>query len=126
MANQRTNGKAPTLVVLQMAGANDYLNTVIPYSNPLYYDNRPTVHIPEDQVLHIDDQLGFHPNMRTVKRLYDEGEKSLSSTASAIPTPITHTSAPPTSGIPASRRRSRRRVGWAKPSAISTPRARMC
>ena len=58
MANQTTNGKAPTLVVLQMAGANDYLNTVIPYSNPLYYDNRPTVHIPEDQVLHIDDHVG--------------------------------------------------------------------
>jgi uncharacterized protein (DUF1501 family) len=77
MANQTTNGKAPTLVVLQMAGANDYLNTVIPYSNPLYYDNRPTVHIPEDQVLHIDDQLGFHPNMRTVKRLYDEGKVAI-------------------------------------------------
>jgi uncharacterized protein (DUF1501 family) len=77
MATQTTNGKAPTLVVLQMAGANDYLNTVIPYSNPLYYDNRPTVHIPEDQVLHIDDQLGFHPNMRTVKRLYDEGKVAI-------------------------------------------------
>jgi uncharacterized protein (DUF1501 family) len=77
MANQTTNGKAPTLVVLQMAGANDYLNTVIPYSNPLYYDNRPTVHIPEDQVLPIDDQLGFHPNMRTVKRLYDEGKVAI-------------------------------------------------
>jgi uncharacterized protein (DUF1501 family) len=35
MASKTSNGKAPTLVVLQMAGANDYLNTVIPYSNPL-------------------------------------------------------------------------------------------
>ena len=77
MANKTTNGNAPTLVVLQMAGANDYLNTVIPYSNPLYYDNRPTVHIPEEQVLHIDNQLGFHPNMRTVKRLYDEGKVAI-------------------------------------------------
>src|SRR5918994_7356434 len=77
MASNPGNGKSPTLVVLQMAGANDYLNTVIPYSNPLYYDNRPTVHIPEDQVLHIDDQLGFHPNMRTVKRLYDEGKVAI-------------------------------------------------
>lgn len=77
MANQTTNGKAPTLVVLQMAGANDYLNTVIPYSNPLYHDNRPTVRIPEDQVLHIDDQLGFHPSMRTIKRLYDEGKVAI-------------------------------------------------
>ena len=77
MANQTTNGKAPTLVVLQMAGANDYLNTVIPYSNPLYHDNRPTVRIPEDQVLHIDDQLGFHPSMRTIKCLYDEGKVAI-------------------------------------------------
>jgi uncharacterized protein (DUF1501 family) len=77
MASNTTNGKAPTLVVLQMAGANDYLNTVIPYSNPLYYDNRPTVHIPEDQVLRIDDQLGFHPKMRAVKRLYDEGKVAI-------------------------------------------------
>ncbi|MBI3327555.1 MAG: DUF1501 domain-containing protein [Nitrospinae bacterium] len=74
MAGRTTNGKEPTLVVLQLVGANDYLNTVIPYSNPLYYDNRPTVHIPEDRVLHVDDKVGFNPNMRTVKRLYDEGK----------------------------------------------------
>ncbi|MBI3329525.1 MAG: hypothetical protein HYZ81_22830, partial [Nitrospinae bacterium] len=77
MAGKTINGKQPTLVVLQLVGANDYLNTVIPYSNPLYYDNRPTVRIPEDQVLHLDNQLGFHPNMRTVKRLYDEGKVAI-------------------------------------------------
>ena len=77
MAEKTINGKAPTLVVLQLVGANDYLNTLVPYSNPLYYDNRPTVHIPEDQVLPMNDQLGFHPNMRTVKRLYDEGKMAI-------------------------------------------------
>lgn len=77
MAAKTINGKHPTLVVLQLVGANDYLNTVVPYANPLYYDNRPTVHIPEDQVLHIDDQLGFHPNMRALKRLYDEGKVAI-------------------------------------------------
>ena len=38
--------KDPVLVVLQLTGGNDYLNTVIPYSNPDYYDNRPTLGIP--------------------------------------------------------------------------------
>jgi len=38
--------KDPVLVVLQLSGGNDGLNTVIPYSNPLYYDNRPKVGIP--------------------------------------------------------------------------------
>src|SRR5262249_60027302 len=50
---------------------------LVPYSNPLYYENRPTVHIPEDQVLQIDDQLGFHPNMGTVKRLFDAGKVAI-------------------------------------------------
>ncbi len=60
MADKTINGKAPTLVVLQLAGANDYLNTVVPYTNPLYYDNRPTMHIPAEQVLQIDDTVGFN------------------------------------------------------------------
>jgi uncharacterized protein (DUF1501 family) len=77
MAGNTINGKAPTLVVLQMAGANDYLNTVVPYTNPLYYDNRPTVHIAEDQVLPIDNAVGFNPHMRAIKRLYDEGKVAI-------------------------------------------------
>jgi uncharacterized protein (DUF1501 family) len=66
--------KDPVLVVLQLSGGNDVLNTVIPYGDPLYNDNRPNVRIPEDQVLPINDYIGFNPNMAPLKRLYDEGK----------------------------------------------------
>jgi len=67
----------PVVVVLQLTGANDYLNTVIPYTNPLYWDNRPNVGVPEDKVLPINDTLGFHPNMGPVKKLYDAGKVAI-------------------------------------------------
>jgi uncharacterized protein (DUF1501 family) len=66
--------KDPVLVVLQLSGGNDGLNTVIPHGDPLYYDNRPNVGIPEGQGLPINDQLSFNPNMGPVKKLYDEGK----------------------------------------------------
>jgi uncharacterized protein (DUF1501 family) len=69
--------KDPVLVILQLSGANDYMNTIIPYTNPLYYDNRPTVNIPEDQVLPINDELAFNPNTAPIKKLYDEGRMAL-------------------------------------------------
>ena len=69
-----SNGKKRALVVLQLVGANDPLNTVVPYSDPLYYDNRPTVSVPADQVLPIDDDFGFNPNMAPVKSLWDQGK----------------------------------------------------
>src|ERR687895_1910157 len=69
--------KDPVLVVLQLTGANDYLNTLIPYTNPLYRDNRPKIGIPEDQVLPINDELGFHPSMGLFKKLYDEGKVAI-------------------------------------------------
>ena len=69
--------KDPVLVILQLSGANDYMNTIIPYTNPLYYDNRPTVNIPEDQVLPINDELAFNPNTAPIKKLYDEGKMAL-------------------------------------------------
>ena len=65
--------KDPVLVVLQMSGGNDYLNTVIPYSNPLYRDNRPTVMVPEGRELPLDDQVAFHPEMGPLKAMYDQG-----------------------------------------------------
>ena len=68
------NGKKRALVVLQLIGANDPLNTVVPYSDGLYYDNRPTVAVPADQVLPIDDNFGFNPNMGPIKSLWDQGK----------------------------------------------------
>ena len=65
--------KDPILVVVQLTGANDYMNTIVPYGDPLYYDNRPTVVIPEDQVLPIDGDFGFNPAMKPLKELYDQG-----------------------------------------------------
>jgi uncharacterized protein (DUF1501 family) len=69
--------KDPVLVVLQLSGGNDALNTIIPYGDPLYFDNRPNVRIPQDQVLPINDYLGFNPTMAPLKRLYDEGKVAI-------------------------------------------------
>ncbi len=69
--------KDPVLVVLQMTGANDYLNTIIPYTNGHYRDARPKVGIPEDQVIPIDGELAFNPNMGPIKKLYDEGKVAI-------------------------------------------------
>jgi len=69
--------KDPVLVVLQLSGGNDYLNTVIPYTDPLYRDNRPAVGIPEDQILRLDANHGLHPAMAPLKELYDEGKVAI-------------------------------------------------
>jgi uncharacterized protein (DUF1501 family) len=69
--------KQPTLVVLQLTGGNDTLNTIVPYGDPLYYDNRRTVRIAEDQVLPIDNHFGFHPAMRAIKPFWDEGKMAV-------------------------------------------------
>ena len=72
-----STSKAPVLVVLQLTGGNDYLNTVIPYANPLYRDYRPVVGIPEDKVLPLDDRVAFHPVMGTMKTIYERGDMAI-------------------------------------------------
>ena len=71
------NGAPPVLVVVQLTGGNDFMNTIIPYSDPYYYDSRKKVVVPQDQVLPIDDTLAFHPGMAPVKELYDEGKVAI-------------------------------------------------
>ena len=67
----------PVLVVLQLSGGNDALNTIVPYGDPLYFDNRPNVRIAEDQVLPINDYIGFNPTLAPMKQLYDEGKVAI-------------------------------------------------
>jgi uncharacterized protein (DUF1501 family) len=69
--------KAPVLVVLQLSGGNDYMNTVIPYANSLYWENRPAVNIPEDKIIPLDDKVGFNPSMAPLKAFYDEGSMAI-------------------------------------------------
>ncbi len=69
-----SNKKDPVLVVLQMSGAYDAVNTIIPYNDPHYADYRPVLKVAPEDVLHINDQVGFHPAMKPMKDLYDQGK----------------------------------------------------
>ena len=69
--------KDPVVVILQLTGANDYLNTIIPYTNGHYHDSRPKVGIAQDTVLPIDDELAFNPNMGPLKEMYDDGKVAI-------------------------------------------------
>ena len=61
------------LVVVQLSGGNDGLNTVIPYRNDIYYKMRPTLGIRREAALSLNDELGIHPALKSFKALYDDG-----------------------------------------------------
>ncbi|MGH7039603.1 MAG: DUF1501 domain-containing protein [Stellaceae bacterium] len=67
----------PVVVVLQLTGGNDYLNTVIPYNNPLYRENRPAVGIPDNNIIHLDQQYGIPDYMAPMKKFWDEGKLAI-------------------------------------------------
>ena len=72
-----TTNKDPVLAVFSLSGGNDFMNTVIPYTNPLYRDYRPTLAVAEDQVIPINDELAFHPAMASLKKYWDEGKLAI-------------------------------------------------
>ena len=69
--------KDPVLVVLQLTGGNDYFNTVVPYTDSNYYDSRPKLNVPEDDVVKLDDELGLHPSLGALKEIYDRGDMAI-------------------------------------------------
>ncbi len=62
---------------LQMAGGNDGLNTVIPFTDPLYHQMRPTLALPDSKVLPLDTRLAFHPNLAPLKNLWETGHLAI-------------------------------------------------
>lgn len=65
------------LVVVQLSGGNDGLNTVVPFRNDIYYQNRPSLGIQANQVLKVSDELGFNPALAGLQSLYDDGLVSI-------------------------------------------------
>jgi uncharacterized protein (DUF1501 family) len=73
-ATQIVTGKDSTiLVVLQMAGGNDGINTVVPFGNDFYHKARPTLGLSGQNVLQLNGEIGFHNSMTGFKNLYDAG-----------------------------------------------------
>src|SRR5690554_4854786 len=71
-AIQTLSGKdSPILVVLQMAGGNDGLNTVIPFADDSYYAARPNIGIPAGKLLKLTDEIGLNGKLAGLRGLYD-------------------------------------------------------
>ena len=62
------------LVVVELSGGNDGLNTIVPYGDDEYYRMRPRIGIPQADLLKIDDAFGFHPSLEGFERLYKDGD----------------------------------------------------
>lgn len=73
MMGQLPASTGKVLVIVQLSGGNDGLNTVIPYRNDIYYRERPTIAIRPEKVLTLNDEIGLHPAMQPLKALYDDG-----------------------------------------------------
>jgi uncharacterized protein (DUF1501 family) len=82
--------KDPVLVVLQLTGGNDYLNTVIPYNNPLYRDNRRAVGIAEEEILPLDNNHGIPSFMAPLKKEWDAGKLAIMHGVGYLDSPRSH------------------------------------
>jgi uncharacterized protein (DUF1501 family) len=65
------------LVIVQLSGGNDGLNTIIPYTNDIYYKSRPNLAIAKNDCIKITDELGINKNLAPLKNLYDKGYLSV-------------------------------------------------
>src|SRR5690242_17595937 len=82
--------KDPVLVVVQLSGGNDYLNTVIPYNNGLYRDNRKAVSIGDNQIVHLDRSYGFPSYLVPMKQFWDEGKLAIMHGVGYLDSPRSH------------------------------------
>ena len=69
--------KHKKLVIIQLSGGNDGLNTIIPYRNDIYFRSRPKIAIQKNNIIKASDELGFHQSLAPLKNLYDQGYLSI-------------------------------------------------
>ncbi len=77
VAADRNDPDQRILVIVQLAGGNDGVNTVIPCADDAYHSARPSLAFKRDTVLRINDHIGLHPQLAGMKSLYDEGALSI-------------------------------------------------
>ena len=65
------------LVIIQLVGGNDGLNTFVPYRSDLYYKNRPKLALQKNEVLKLNDDYGLNSGLKPLKNLYDKGYLSI-------------------------------------------------
>ncbi len=65
------------LVIIQLSGGNDGLNTIVPYGNDIYYQKRSTIAINKTDIVKLNDVQGFNPGLSALKEIYDQGWMSI-------------------------------------------------
>jgi uncharacterized protein (DUF1501 family) len=65
------------LVIIQLSGGNDGLNTIIPYGNDIYFQKRSTIAINQSDIIKLNDMQGLNPNLSALKEIYDQGWMSI-------------------------------------------------
>ena len=74
----RALAQAPTgdrvLVLINLQGGNDGLNTVVPYAMPQYYRYRPSIAVAQNDVLRLNDEVGLNPNLKSLKAMFDKSQ----------------------------------------------------
>src|SRR6195952_324878 len=76
MAMRKLSGHK-SLVIIQLSGRNDGLNTIVPYGNDIYYQKRKTIAINQTDVVKLDGMQGLNPSLSALKEIYDQGWMSI-------------------------------------------------
>lgn len=76
-ANKHVTNGERILVVVELSGGNDGLNSVVPYGDDAYYRHRPTIGIKPDDLLKLDDRYGLNPGMLGFERLWQSGDLAI-------------------------------------------------